>query len=200
MLCQALPKTILDNISTLTNSADEIWDYLEDKYGKPEIVAREVMSELMGLDAKKLGGRFIGRFCTTLLDTHTLLASLGEEDWLTSNRTVSELESKLPREEKFEWAKQQRTLPGDNKFEKFKCFLQQRKGIMEAMEGMGDKFGGGTDRCNYCAKPGHMEDDCHAKQRAQSRGGKSFDGCAICSSPDNWKNECPEKGGERDKD
>ena len=200
MLCQALPKTILDNISTLTNSADEIWDYLEDKYGKPEIVAREVMSELMGLDAKKLGGRFIGRFCTTLLDTHTLLASLGEEDWLTSNRTVSELESKLPREEKFEWAKQQRTLPGDNKFEKFKCFLQQRKDIMEAMEGMGDKFGGGTDRCSYCAKPGHMEDDCHAKQRAQSRGGKSFDGCAICSSPDHWKNECPEKGGERDRD
>ena len=80
MLCQALPKYVLDNISTLTNSADEIWEYLEDKYGKPEVVAREVMSELMGLESKKLGSRFISKFCTTLLDTHTLLTSLGEED------------------------------------------------------------------------------------------------------------------------
>ena len=63
--------------------------------------------------------------------------SLGEEDWLTSNRSVSELECKLPREEKFEWAKQYRLLPGENKFEKLKVFLLQRKDIMETMEGMG---------------------------------------------------------------
>ena len=198
MLCQALPKYVLDNISTLTNSANEIWEYLEEKYGKPEVVAREVMSELMGLESKKLGSRFISKFCTTLLDTHTLLTSLGEEDWITSNRSVSELENKLPREEKLEWAKLVKTLPGNTKFEKFKIFLQQRKDIMEAMEGMGYKA---RDLCGYCSKPGHYEDICYSKQRAENRekGGKGFDGCAICGGLDHWKNECPEKGTDKDK-
>ena len=85
------------------------------------------MSELMGLDAKKLGAKFIGKFCTTLLDTHSLLTSLGEEDWITSNRTVSELETKLPRDEQIEWSKQYRTLSGENKFEKFKLFFNKEK-------------------------------------------------------------------------
>ena len=62
MLCQALPKQILDNISTLTNSADEIWNYLDEKYGRSEVVAREIMTELMSLDPKRLGSRFMGRF------------------------------------------------------------------------------------------------------------------------------------------
>ena len=66
MLCQALPKSILDNISTLTNSADEIWNYLDEKYGRSEVVAREIMGELMSLDPKKLGTKFMSRFCTTL--------------------------------------------------------------------------------------------------------------------------------------
>ena len=199
MLCQALPKHVLDNISTLTNSADEIWEYLEDKYGKPEVVAREVMSELMGLDSKKLGSKFITKFCTILLDTHTLLTSLGEEDWITSNRSVSELESKLPREEKLEWAKQLKTLPGGSKFEKFKAFLQQRKAVMEAMEGMGDMGDKAKDLCGYCSKPGHQEDKCFKKQRAENGSGKSFDGCAICGSSEHWKNECPDKGTDKDK-
>ena len=82
MLCQALPKNIMENISSLTSSADDIWAYLDDKFGKTEVVAREIMAELMGLDSKKLGNKFMGRFCTTLLDTHSLLASMGEEDWL----------------------------------------------------------------------------------------------------------------------
>ena len=137
MLCQSLPKHILDNISTLTSSADEIWAYLENKYGKPEVVAREIMGELMGLDPKKLGNRFIGKFCTTLLDTHSLLVSLGEEDWLTANRTVSELENKLPFEEKLEWAKQCGAQLGETRFEKFKNFLEGRKLVMEVMESMG---------------------------------------------------------------
>ena len=119
MLCQALPKYILDNISTLTSSADEIWEHLEDKFGKPEVVAKEVMGELMTLDEKKLGSKFMGKFCTNLLDTHTLLLSLGEEDWLTSNRTVSELENKLPRDEKLKWAEMCGQCQGQTKFEKF---------------------------------------------------------------------------------
>ena len=38
MLCQSLPRKVLDNISTLSTSAEEIWTYLDMKYGKPEIV------------------------------------------------------------------------------------------------------------------------------------------------------------------
>ena len=110
MLVKALPKFVLDNISTLTNSADDIWKYLEEKYGKPEIVAKEIMAELMGLNPKKLGSKFMGKFCTLLLDTHSLLTNMGEEDWLVTNKSVSELEAKLPREELIEWVKQQGTI------------------------------------------------------------------------------------------
>ena len=162
MLCQALPKNILENISSLTSSADDIWAYLDDKYGKTEVVAREIMAELMGLDSKKLGHRFMSRFCTTLLDTHSLLASMGEEDWLTASRSMSVLENKLPRDEKIEWANQYEVLPGDTKFEKFKGFLQQRKRIMEVLESMGDRpdtvSNRDSDMCGYCSKPGHTED------------------------------------------
>ena len=80
MLCQSLPKKVLDNISTLSTSAEEIWTYLDMKYGKPEIVAREVMAELMGMDHRKLGQQFMGKFCTMLLDTHSLLVTINEVD------------------------------------------------------------------------------------------------------------------------
>ena len=204
MLCQALPKHILDNISTLTNSAEEIWNYLDEKYGRSEVVAREIMAELMSLDPKRLGSRFIGKFCTTLMDTHSLLKSINEEDWLVGNRTVSELEVKLPREEKLEWARQYSTLPGVTKFERFKEFLQQRKTVMEVLESMGEMSGGGSgsSKCGYCSKPGHAEDQCFTKQRDQAgnqSGRKKFDGCAICGSDGHWKNECPEKGTSMDK-
>ena len=106
MLCQSLPKKVLDNISTLSNSAEDIWAYLDQKYGRPEVVAREVMAELMGLDHKKLGSLFMGKFCTLLLDTHSLLVTLNEVDWLVTNRAVADLEDKLPKEERIEWAKQ----------------------------------------------------------------------------------------------
>ena len=58
MLCQSLPKKIWENISTLSNSAEDIWTYLDLKYGKPEIVARG----LMGLDCRNLGQQFMGKF------------------------------------------------------------------------------------------------------------------------------------------
>ena len=34
----------------------------------------------------------MGKFCTTLLDIHSLLQSINEEDWLVSNRTVAEID------------------------------------------------------------------------------------------------------------
>ena len=205
MLCQSLPKHILDNISTLSNSADDIWAYLEEKYGKPEVVAREVMGELMGLDAKKLGGRFMGKFCTTLLDTHSLLVSLGEEDWLTGNRTVSELENMLPREEKSKWAELYGTVRGDTKFEKFRHFLQDRKTVMEVLDSMGGLSVDGSERqCDYCNMPYHTEENCFVKERDQGKSGqgggrKSRDGCAICGSSSHWWKDCPDKGTDKDK-
>ena len=203
MLVQSLPKFVLDNISTLTDSADDIWRYLEEKYGKPEVVAKEVMSELMGLDSKKLGSKFMGRFCTLLLDTHSLLASMGEEDWLVSNRSVSELEAKLPREEQVEWVKQLGTIGGQTKFEKFRTFLQERKAVLELLDTMGYKPGRADTKCEYCSRVGHEVTDCYTKQRDQaSAGGRGFKGpggCAICGGSDHWKNECPDRGTDRDK-
>ena len=89
MLCQSLPKSVLENISTFSSSADDIWSYLDEKYGKSEVVAKEVMTELMALDPKKLGQRFMGRFCTMVLDTYKLLAEMGEQDWLSVQQSCS---------------------------------------------------------------------------------------------------------------
>ena len=196
MLVQCLPKFVLENISTLTDSADDIWKYLEEKYGKPEVVAREVMSELMGLESRKLGQKFMGKFCTLLLDTHSLLTSMGEEDWLVSNRSVSELESKLPREEQIEWVKQMGTIGGDTKFEKFKNFLQQRKAVLELLDTMGYRPGRTDTRCEYCSRPGHDETDCYTKQREQRSGSRGLGGqggCHLCGETGHWKDECPGK-------
>ena len=138
----ATTKSVLENISTFSSSADDIWSYLDEKYGKSEVVAKEVMTELMALDPKKLGQRFMGRFCTMVLDTYKLLAEMGEQDWLVSNRAVAELEGKLPREERLEWAKLCGTVEGDTKFEKFSNFLKLRKSVMETMESMTYRLGG----------------------------------------------------------
>ena len=208
MLCQSLPRKVLDNISTLSNSAADIWAYLDEKYGRPEIVAREVMAELMSLDHKKLGQVFMGKFCTMLLDTHSLLATLNEVEWLVTNKSVAEMEDKLPREERLEWAKQMGAVTGDTRFEKFKNFLMSRKSVLESVELMGCRSVGDDSvgvKCEYCSRPGHTADECYTKQRKQGGqpGGGNIPrgkgGCAICNSEDHWKNECPEKGSAKDK-
>ena len=163
MLCQSLPRKVLDNISTLSNSAADIWAYLDEKYGRADIVAREVMAELMSLDHRKLGQVFMSKFCTMLLDTHSLLVNLNEVDWLVTNKTVAEMEDKLPREEKLEWAKQMCTVTGDTRFEKFRNFLQSRKAVLESVELMGCRSGGDDGvgiKCDYCNRPGHKADKC----------------------------------------
>ena len=55
LLFQNLPKNILMNISTMSDSAAQIWAYLEEKYGKSKTVAREVIAELKTMDSSKLG-------------------------------------------------------------------------------------------------------------------------------------------------
>ena len=77
LLCQSLPKHILDNISTISDSAQDIWKFLDEKYGRSDTVAREVMAEMMALDSKRLGKQFMTKFCVMLLDTHSCLTAIG---------------------------------------------------------------------------------------------------------------------------
>ena len=53
MLVQALPEEVLDEISSLASSYQVIWDHLEDKAGKAEVVARDIMGELLSLSDRK---------------------------------------------------------------------------------------------------------------------------------------------------
>ena len=205
LLCQALPKSILENISTMSDSADDIWKYLDEKYGKSDVVAREVMGELMSLDPRKTGGKFVIKFTTMLVDTEALLSSINEIEWLVSNRTVAELEDKLPQIERLEWARQMCTIAGDTKYARFKAFLLGRKKVLENMDTMGCRPMGevGWEKCNFCSKKGHTEDECFSKKRlykmSDQRGGSDRGGCAICKDTDHWKNECPLKGSYKDK-
>ena len=125
-----------------------------------------------------------------------------------TNKTVAEMEDKLPREERLEWAKQMCTVTGNTRFEKFRNFLRSRKSVLESVELMGCRSGGDDSvgsRCEYCNRPGHTADRCFIKQRdqgGQAGGGfipKGRGGCAICNGEDHWKNECPEKGSAKDK-
>ena len=123
-----------------------------------------------------------------------------------SNKTVFEMEAKLPREEKLEWARQCYSLPGHTKFEKFKEFLQQRKSVMEVMESMGEvsvgnSSVGNSSKCGYCGKRNHDESSCYAKQRDQGQPNvkKGVGGCAICGDKNHWKNKCPDKDTLRDR-
>ena len=77
MLCESLPKEVLAKVSTLSNSADKIWNFLDRKYAQPDLVARETMSELYNLDEKKLGMELMSVLDVLLNDTLKLLQKTG---------------------------------------------------------------------------------------------------------------------------
>ena len=222
MLVQSLPREMLDEVSSLASSFQEIWDHLEEKAGKVEVVARDIMGDLLSLSHKKSGKKFIPKFSVLLEDSEALLASIGQQAWLTAPRSVADLEDLLPTSEKLEWAKQVKGSEGADRFGKFKSFLRERKDELEALETIGSKGTVqesdtvGVPTCAYCKKKGHvdMEGDeiiCRAKKADQARGGggnrdgverKRFgfrDGCAICGSRNHWKNECPDRGTDKDR-
>ena len=219
MLVQALPGDVLDEISSLASSYEVIWDHLEMKAGKAEVVARDIMGELMALSHNKYGKKFLAKFSAILEDSEALLVTIGMQDWLTSSRSVSELEDLLPYTEKIEWAKKVKGAIGLERFEKFKIFLRDRKEELEALDTIGSrKVSQVADKdpiCTYCNKRGHIEMEgdviiCRAKKQDISKsggksasGGRGFEsdfknGCAICGNPKHWKNECPDKGTDRD--
>ena len=105
------------------------------------------------------------KFSVMINDTHASLAAVGEEDWLTSSRSIAELEEMLPDSEKVEWTKSAPSMQGTTKFEKFKNFLADRKKILDTIEQMGPKDsddgkgwkagGKKTQICGYCGIPNH---------------------------------------------
>ena len=175
----ALPKHILDNISTLSTTPDQIWEQLDKKYGNSKVVAKDITKELEALDHKKLKEAFMPKFAVLVEDAYSSLSTLGEIEWLTSTRGLSELEDRLPPEEKAEWAKMQTTLDGDNDFDKFRRFLKYRKQISDCVDLMGTKRltlkpmtppDPRQDICNYCCWTGHTEDKCRKKKKDDDEG------------------------------
>ena len=225
MLVQALPGEVLDEVSSLASSFQEIWDHLEEKAGNSEVVARDIVGDLFNLNHKKFGNRFLARFSVLLEDSEALLNSIGQQAWLTSPRSIADLEDLLPASEKLEWAKKVKRSTGVERFENFKTFLRDRKEEMEALETIGNKGcvevirRDSVPTCTYCHRRGHMEMDgeeisCWAKQNDKARGGGTGDrrgtdrggfvpdykdGCAICGDIDHWKSQCPDKGTDRDR-
>ena len=87
-------------------------------------MARDIVGDLMKLNHRKYGGRFVAKFSAILEDSEALLITIGMEDWLTSSRSVSDLEDLLPHSEKIEWAKQVKGSTGADRVVKFKTFLK----------------------------------------------------------------------------
>ena len=131
MLVQSLPGDILDEVSSLASSYEVIWEHLENKAGKAEVVARDIMGELMALNHNKYGKKFLAKFSALLEDSEALLRTIGMQEWITSCRSVSELEDLLPYTEKIDWAKKVKGTTGTDRFEKFKNFLRERKEELE---------------------------------------------------------------------
>ena len=175
----ALPKHILDNISTLSTTPEQIWDQLDKKFGNAKTVAKEITKEIEALDYKKLKNAFMPKLAVLVEDAYTSLEGLGQLEWLTSTRELSELEDRLPPEEKAEWAKLQNTLTGETNFDKFRRFLDHRKQILESVDQMGtrkstptpaDKPDPKEDFCTYCRWKGHLQDKCKQKKKDDEEG------------------------------
>ena len=225
MLVQSLPAEVLDEVSSLASSYQEIWDHLEEKAGKSEVVARDIMGDLFALNHKKCGNKFLARLSVMLEDSEALLNSIGQQAWMTSPRSIADLEDLLPTSEKLEWAKKVKGTAGVERFEKFKLFLRDRKEELEALETIGNKATAQVDRrdgiptCTYCNKRGHSEMQgeeisCFAKRDDLAKGGTRGrrggsdrgkfvpdyrNGCAVCGDRNHWKDQCPDKGTGRDR-
>ena len=222
MLVQSLPKELLEEVSSLASSFQEIWDHLEEKAGKVDVIAKDIMGDLLSLSHRKVGKKFVAKFSVMLEDSEAMLGAIGQQAWLTSPRSVADLEDLLPDSEKLEWAKKVKGSVGSDRFERLKTFLKDRKDELEALDTIGNRGSGqvpdtgGLPTCTYCHKRGHVEMEggetvCRAKRSDQARAGGGTrsgsdrgrlsyrDGCAICGSKDHWKNECPEKGTAKDR-
>ena len=66
MLVQSLPKELLEEVSSLASSFQEIWDHLEEKAGKVDVIAKDIMRDLLSLNHRKIGKKFVAKFSVML--------------------------------------------------------------------------------------------------------------------------------------
>ena len=87
----------------------------------------------------------------------------GNGDYLRHPREVSYLQDMLPRREKLEYIRREKSYTGTD-FNKLKLYLLERKEALKTF-GLGDKGNDEkpdkkTEHCEYCSIPGHKESDC----------------------------------------
>ena len=154
-------------------------NHLEQKFGNPKTVTKEIMTEVAAMDHKKLGKSFLPKFAILINDAYINLESIGELDCLTSKRALSLLEDQLPNNEKAEWATMQHRISGENDFNKFRNFLKHRKDIQDAVDTMEtrkdmpkdpDKPDPNQNVCDYCGMTRHLEKDCRRKKNDDEAG------------------------------
>ena len=78
-------------------------------FADPKVMLREAMDELHILDHKKLWDSFIHKFAATLIDTEALLDANQNGDYLRHPREVAYMLDKLPKAEKLEYVKREKS-------------------------------------------------------------------------------------------
>ena len=86
------------------------------------------MEELHALDAGKLGGNFMAKLATILVDTEALLDQNGNGDYLRHPREIAHIQDMLPKMEQLEYIKREKNCIGSD-FAKLKGFLVEGKKI-----------------------------------------------------------------------
>ena len=72
---------------------------LEEIFADLRIMLREAIWELYILNGSKLGGNFMAKLVTTLIDTEALLDQNGNGDYLRHPREIARIQDMLPRAE-----------------------------------------------------------------------------------------------------
>ena len=206
---KALPSKVKDRMSMIQKSPEQLWMQLDEMFADPKIMIREAMEELHSIDAAKLGVNFISKLAATLLDTETLLDANGNGDYLRHPREVAALQQMLPRVEKIEYIKREKSYIGGD-FAKLKAFLSERKLEEEQLKKLGtgemfDNTESEKKKCDYCSRKGHLKADCWKFQKDQKDGKETSgagrgSGCFRCGGKDHKKDQCPMASGKKGAD
>ena len=132
------------------------------------------MEELHNLNASKLGGNFMAKPATTLVDTEALLDQNGIGDYLRHSREIAHIQDMLPKAEKLKDIKMEKNYIG-SEFVKLKAFLVERKWEEDQLRKFGTRECSDDTKkvqkiCNYCSIKRHMKSECFKFKR--ERGGE----------------------------
>ena len=96
-LVAALSEDGKKRINTVAKNYKQIWNQLNELYGKEELLGEMVMQDIWEL---KTGGEdFMMRFSVLLDETEVLLREHNQMDWLQSKPSIKQLEDKLSQKE-----------------------------------------------------------------------------------------------------